>query len=92
MCAQLSEDSDQLGHSVSLIRILAVRMKLAETLSVQRRLGSDCAAAQSGLSLCWAQGHVACALSEHSDQRGHQPSLIRDLVVRMKLAETHSNL
>ena len=53
-----SEDSGQLGHSPSLIRVFVVRMKkawiLSYPLSAQRRLWSDSANAQADLSLCWA--------------------------------------
>ena len=56
-----SEDSDQPGHSPSLIRVFAVRMKkpwvLSYPLSAQRRLWSDWADAQADLSLCWAHTH-----------------------------------
>ena len=50
-----SEDSDQPGHPISLIRIFTVRMKKAWVfsypLSAQRRLWSDWADAQADLSL-----------------------------------------
>ena len=56
-----SEDPDQtgqIGHLPSLIRVFAVRMKkawvLSYPLSVLRRLWSDWADAQAGLSLRWA--------------------------------------
>ena len=53
-----SEDSDQPGHSPSLIRVFAVHMKracvLSYPLSAQRRLWSDWADAQADLSLRWA--------------------------------------
>ena len=53
-----SEDSDQPGHSPSLIRVFVVRMKRAWVLSypfsAQRRLWSDWADAQADLSLLWA--------------------------------------
>ena len=56
-----SEDSDQPGHSPSLIRVVAVRMKkawvLSYPLSAQRRLWSDWANAQADLSLRWAHSH-----------------------------------
>ena len=56
-----SEDSGQLGHPPSLIRVFAVRMKKAWALnyplSAQRRLWSDCANAQADLSLRWAHTH-----------------------------------
>ena len=56
-----SEDSDQPGHPPSLIRVFAVRMKkpwvLSYLLSAQRRLWSDWADAQAGLSLHWAHAH-----------------------------------
>ena len=56
-----SEDSDQPGHSPSLIRVFAVRMKIAWVLSyplnAQRRLSSDWADAQADLSLRWAHSH-----------------------------------
>ena len=54
-----SEDSDQPGHSPSLIRVFTVRMStpwvLSYPLSAQRRLWSDWADAQADLSLRWAQ-------------------------------------
>ena len=57
-----SEDSDQPGHLPSLIRVFAVRMKKAWTLtyplSAQRRLWSDWADAQADLSLSWAHSHI----------------------------------
>ena len=64
MACAPSEDSDQPGHSPSLIRVFAVRMKkdqgLSYPLSEQRRLWSDWADAQADLSLrrahllfCW---------------------------------------
>ena len=53
-----SEDSDQPGYPLSLIRVFAVRMKKAWVLSyplnAQRRLCSDWAYAPSDLSLRWA--------------------------------------
>ena len=56
-----SEDSDQLGHPPSLIRVFAVRMKkaLSYPFSAQRRLWSDWADVQAdesllgAHSLCW---------------------------------------
>ena len=55
------EDSDQPGHSPSLIRVFAVRMKkawvLSYPLSAQQRLWSDWADAQADLSLHWAPTH-----------------------------------
>ena len=49
-----SEDSDQFGHSPSLIRVFAVPMKkawvLSYSLSAQQRLWSDWANAQADLS------------------------------------------
>ena len=60
-CAS-SEDSDQIGHPPSLIRVFAVRMKkvwvLSYLLSAQRRLWSDWADAQADLSLRWAYSHL----------------------------------
>ena len=57
-----SEDSDQPGHPASLIRLFAVRMKKAWTLSyplsAQRRLWSDWADAQADLGLRWAHSHI----------------------------------
>ena len=56
-----SEDSDQPGHSPSLIRVFAVRMKkpwvLSYPLSAQQRLWSDWADAQADLSRRWAHTH-----------------------------------
>ena len=56
-----SEDSDQPGHPLSLIRVFAVRMKkpwvLSYPLSAQRRLWSDWADVQVELSLRWAHTH-----------------------------------
>ena len=56
-----SEDSDQPGHSPSLIWDFAVRMKkpwaLSYSLSAQRRLWSDWTDAQADLSLRWAHSH-----------------------------------
>ena len=56
-----SEDSDQPGHSPSLIKVFAVRMKKAWVfsypLSTQRRLWSDWADAQADLSLRWVHTH-----------------------------------
>ena len=53
-----SEDSDQPGHSPSLIRVFAVRMKkawvLSYPMSTQRRLWSGWADVQADLSLRWA--------------------------------------
>ena len=61
MACAPSEDSDQPGHPPSLIRVFAVRMKKAWTLScplsAQRRLWSDWADAQADLSLRWAHSH-----------------------------------
>ena len=58
-----SEDSDQPGHPPSLIRVFAVRVKKAVTLSyplsAQRRLWSDWTDAQADLSLRWAHIHFA---------------------------------
>ena len=56
-----NENSDQLGHPPSLIRVFAVRMKKAWVrsypLSAQRRLWSDWADAQADLNLRWAHSH-----------------------------------
>ena len=56
-----SEDSDQHGHSPSLIIVFAVCRKkawvLSYPLSAQRRLWSDWADAQADLSLRWAHTH-----------------------------------
>ena len=56
-----SEDSDQPGHPLSLIRVFAVRMKKARVLSyplsAQQRLWSDLADAQADLSLRWTHSH-----------------------------------
>ena len=56
-----SEDSDQPGHSPSLIRVFTVCMKKAWVLSyplnAQRRLWSDWADAQADLSFRWALSH-----------------------------------
>ena len=57
-----SEDSDQPGHSPSLIRVFAVRLKeawiLSYPLSTQRKLWTDWADAQADLSLPWAHRHL----------------------------------
>ena len=54
----LSEDSDQPGHPLCLIRVFAVSMEkpcvLSYPLSAQRRLRSDWVDAQADLSLRWA--------------------------------------
>ena len=56
-----SEDSDQPGHPLSLIRVFAVCMKKAWVLSyafsAQRILWSDWADAKADLSLRWAHNH-----------------------------------
>ena len=56
-----SEDSDQPGHPLSLIRVFAVRMKkawvLSYPLSARRRLWSGWADAQADLSFRWAHNH-----------------------------------
>ena len=53
-----SEDSNQPGHPPSLIRVFSVRMKkhwsLCYLLSIQQKPWSDCADAQTNLSLRWA--------------------------------------
>ena len=58
-----SEDSDQPGYPLNLIRVFAVRMKkpwvLSYPLSTQRRLWSDWEDAQADLSLRWAE-HSLC--------------------------------
>ena len=58
MACAPSEDSDQPGHLPSLIRVFAVRLKKARSLSypwsAQRRLWSDWTDAQADLSLRWA--------------------------------------
>ena len=55
------KDSDQPGHPPSLIRVFAVRMKIAWVLSyplsAQRRLWSDWTHAQADLSICWSHTH-----------------------------------
>ena len=60
----LSEDSIQVEHPPSLIRIFTVRMKkawfLSYPLNAQRRLWSDWADAQADLSLCWVRSHFVC--------------------------------
>ena len=57
MACAPSEDSDQPGHTPSLTKVFAVRMKKAWVLcypmSAERRLWSDCADAQADLSLRW---------------------------------------
>ena len=57
-----SDDSVQPGHLPSLIRVFAVRMRKAWTLSyplsAQRRLWSDWSDAQTDLSLRWAHSHI----------------------------------
>ena len=61
MACAPSEDSDQPGHSPSLIKVFAVHMKkawvLSYPLSAQRRIWSDWADAQADLSLCWVHSH-----------------------------------
>ena len=61
MACAPSEDSDQPGHSPSLIRFFTVRMKKAWVLrypmSTQRRLWSDWADAQADQSLRWVHSH-----------------------------------
>ena len=61
MACAPSEDSDQPGHSPSLIRVFAVHMQkawvLSYPLSAQQRLRSDWADAQDDLSLPWAHSH-----------------------------------
>ena len=53
-----SEDSDQPGHSPSLIRVFAVRMKKAWDLSYQMSaLRTTTNWAQADLSLRWAHSH-----------------------------------
>ena len=72
-----SEDSDQPGHPPSLIRVFAVCMMTAWTLSyplsAQRRLWSDWADAQADLSLhcahmpfCWFRHEAAQMLNTES--------------------------
>ena len=77
-----SEDSDQPGHSPSLIRVFAVRMKkacfLSYPLSAQRRLWSDWTDAQADVSLrcaympfCWLwheAAHLTLVLSNSSER------------------------
>ena len=61
MACAPSIDSDQPGHLPSLIRVFAVRMMKAWTLSyplsAQQRLWSDWADAQADLSVHWAHIH-----------------------------------
>ena len=61
MACAPSEDSDQPGHSPSLIRVFAFRLKKAwivsYPLSAERRLWSNWADAQADLSLPWAHSH-----------------------------------
>ena len=61
MACAPSEDSDQPGHSPSLITVFAVRMKKAWVLTYpmreQRRLRSDWVDAQVDLCLRWAHSH-----------------------------------
>ena len=56
-----SEDSDEPGRPPSLIRVFAVRMMKAWTLScplsAERRLWSDWAEAKADLSLRWVHSH-----------------------------------
>ena len=58
MACAPSEDSDQPGHPPRLIRVFAIRLKKARTLSyplsAQRRLWSDWGDAQADPSLRWA--------------------------------------
>ena len=61
MACAPSEDSDQPGHPLSLIRVFTVCMKkawvLSYSLSAQPRLGSDWADAQADLILHWVHSH-----------------------------------
>ena len=58
MACPLSEDSDQPGHPLSLIRVFTARMKkawvLSYPLSVQWRQWADWADAQADLNFPWA--------------------------------------
>ena len=58
MACAPSDDSGQPGHTPSLIKVFAVRMKkawvLSYPMSAQRRLWSDWADVQADLSLRWA--------------------------------------
>ena len=62
-CA-LSEDSDQPGHSPSLIRVFAVRTKkawvLSYPLSAKQKPWSDWVDARADLSLRWVQSFWFC--------------------------------
>ena len=77
ICAP-SEDSDQPGHSPSLIRVCAVPLKqhwvLSYPLSAHRRLWSDWADAQTDLSLRWAQRSF-CWFCHKVDQNASSSSL-----------------
>ena len=83
-----SEDSDQPGHPPSLIRVFAVRMKkawsLSYPLSAQQRLWSDWVDAQADLSLHWAHTHfVGFVMSQLmlSYPRGCKTTLVHDVRV-----------
>ena len=86
-----SEDSDQPGHSPSLIRVFAVRMKkawvLSYPLSAQRRLWSDLADAQADLSLRWAHSHLLVLSWGGSiyRQRLHSCCILRQLLTKLLL-------
>ena len=61
MACAPSEDSDQPGHTPSLLRVFAARLKkawvLSYPLSAKRRLWSDWVDAQADLNLRWAHTH-----------------------------------
>ena len=73
MACAPSDDSDQPGHSPSLIRVFAIRMKKAWVhsypLSAQRRLWSDWADAQADLSHHWA--HMPFLIWVFAGRTGH---------------------
>ena len=84
-----SEYSDQPGHPPSLISVFAVRMKKAWDLSyplrAQRRLWSDWADAQAGLSLCWAHSHFVGFVMRRLKSKIHQRACTENVNIKTKI-------
>ena len=81
MACAPSEDSDQPGNPLSLIRVFAVRMKKTRVLSypfcAQRRLWSDWVHAQADLSRRWAHMPFCwfCHEAAHVGNLWHKQSI-----------------
>ena len=87
MACAPSEDSDQLGHPPSLIRVFAVHMKkawvLSYPLSAQQWLWSDWADAQADLSIRWAHMPFCWFCREVAHFIFHQSQNLKNKILKL---------